>query len=142
MRAMIRAAIRGFLAFLLVCFYVPAPGAFEPVAAGESATRAACCAPKACCTPRHACSGGGACATDSRRTGHDQKESRAPATLLTAGSCHPEAARVGTTPTLDPGLLAVGAPPVQGGILGRPGALALAALSTRTTSPQVPPPRA
>ena len=141
MSVMTRAAIRGFLALLLVLLHVPAPGASEPVAAEEGATRAACCAPKACCTPQHACSGGGACAVESGRIGDGHGVPGPPAPLLSAGSCHPEAARVGTTPTLDPGVLAGAVSPVAGDCLGGSDALALAAPSTRSTSPQVPPPR-
>ena len=141
MSVMTRAAIRGFLALLLVFFYVPAPGMSEPVGAEGGATRAACCAPKACCTPQHACSGGGACAAESGRIGDGGKVPRAPAPLLSAGSCHPEAARVGTTPTLDPGVLSGVVSPVASDVLWGSGALAFAAPSTRGTSPQVPPPR-
>jgi len=138
---MIRAAFRGFLAVLLTVFYLPITEAFAPPTGGATAARAACCAPRACCTSEHACTSGGACATKSPRIHGGSAEPGAPVPLLRAGRCHPEAARVGTTPTLDPGVLLAFESPVGGALIGGSGGLAPLLPSSRPTSPQVPPPR-
>ena len=141
MSGMLRASIRWCLAFLLLAAYVPIPAASAP-AVSPSQSRAGCCAPKACCTVEHACTSGGGCASkgDARAVSHGGTGTST--SVLRAGRCHPEAARVGSTPTLDP-IVFVTLPAGRGGTrFMRSGTDEVLGAPTRFSSPQVPPPRA
>jgi hypothetical protein len=140
MSGMIRASIRWSLVGLLLLVSVPVPGGAGPVA--KRVSRAACCAPKACCTADHACAGGGACAAKdaAMAVSHGGTGTSTPA--LRAGICHPEAARLGTSPTLDPVVFA-SLPGHPGGVLfAKSRADEARDPASRFSTPQVPPPRA
>jgi hypothetical protein len=132
MSAMLQAAIRWCLVGLLVTFHVPVPGVSGP---------AACCVPKACCTADHACSGGGACAVMGHAAAASRGAPDASAPRLGATSCHPEAARVGPAPSLDPVVFAALAAPHGEALSGRSGPIRSFPPASSTSSPQVPPPR-
>jgi hypothetical protein len=143
MGAMLQAAIRWCLVGLLVTFHLPIPGVSGPAVAGSGGGRAACCAPKACCTADHACAGGGACAVlglaaDSSPGATDAS---APAPRLAAASCHPETARVGPAPSLDPIVFSTLADPRGDAFSGRSGPVRSFHPASLPSSPQVPPPR-
>ena len=141
MSRMIRAAIRWCLAGLLLAAYVPFPGTSEPMG-GAGLPRAACCAPKACCTVEHACAGGGACASKELATAGSHGRPGASTSVLRAGLCHPEAARVGSHPTLDPIVFASLAGHPGEALFSRSGADQPLEPRSRFSTPQVPPPRA
>ena len=138
MSGMNQAVIRGCLVCLLLAAYVPLPAATGPAEA-TSPTRAACCAPKACCTVEHACAGGGACATKEQEANGGTAPSLP---VLRAGLCHPEAARLGPHPTLDP-IVFASLPVHPGGDLFTSSETDQPLDPGSTFSaPQVPPPRA
>lgn len=143
MSGMLQASIRWCLTGLLLAVHAPVPGGSGPAVAGGGAPRAACCASKACCTVEHACAGGGGCAADDRRpaaVSHENTNSSV--SFLEGASCHPEAARVGSAPTLDPIVFAAVPGPLGGALFTRPAAALDLDPSSRPSSPQVPPPRA
>ena len=141
MSGMLRASIRWCLAALLLAAYVPIPAASGP-AASPSQSRSACCAPKACCTVEHACSSGGGCASKVDAVAVSQGGTGTSTPVLRAGRCHPEAARVGATPTLDPIVFVTLPAGMSGARFLHSGADEVVGPPARFSSPQVPPPRA